>query len=53
MIEFLQGKKSYIIAGLTFIYAIIGVVIGQIDVNTAIQLVLASGAVASLRAAIK
>lgn len=53
MNAFLSGKKTYIIAGLTLIYAVIGVVLGQFDTNAAIQLVLASGAIAALRAAIK
>lgn len=53
MNAFLEGKKTFIIAGLTLVYAIIGVILGHIDVNTAIQLVLASGALVSLRSAIK
>lgn len=48
----LQGKKTYIIAVLTVIYAILGVILGKFDINTAIGLVLGAGGLAALRNAV-
>jgi len=49
----LKGKKSYIVAVLTLVYAVAGFFIGELDANAAVQLVLASGALAAVRNAIK
>lgn len=48
----INGYKSYIVAGATLLYALGGAVSGHLTPDQAIQLVLASGAVASLKHAI-
>ncbi len=45
----LNGKKSYLIAIATIVYAVAGVLLGNMSMDEAIKLVLASGALASLR----
>jgi hypothetical protein len=45
----LNGYKTYAIAGATLLYAIGGAVSGHLTADQAIQLVLGSGAIASLR----
>lgn len=47
-----DGYKTYIIAACTLLYALMGFITGNLDANTAIQLVLGSGAIATLRHAI-
>jgi hypothetical protein len=48
----ISGKKTYIMAGLSVLYAIAGVLLGHIDYNTAVQIVIDSGLVAALRSGI-
>ena len=48
----LAGKKSYIVAALGAIYAVIGLYLGQLDGNTAIQLIVTSLGLGTLRAGI-
>jgi hypothetical protein len=52
MINFLKGKKSYIMAIALFCYAVGGIVTGHLSVFDALGLFIGSGTVASLRAAI-
>ena len=47
--QILKGRKTYLIVILMIVYAISGLLIGKIDVNSAIQLILSSLAVAGLR----
>ncbi len=46
------GKKSYFVAVATVVYAVSGVFLGHVGMDEAIELVLASSALASLRHAI-
>jgi len=49
----LQGKKTYLVSLVTVVWAIVGVVLGQLETTVAVNLVLGSGAIAALRNAIK
>ena len=49
----LDGKKSYIVAIATATFAILGVLLGQLEVKEGIELLLGSGALASLRNALE
>jgi hypothetical protein len=51
MINYLRGKKSFIIAILAAIYAIIGVVLGKISPADCINLLFGASALAAIRAA--
>jgi hypothetical protein len=51
MIEFLQGKKVYIVCGLTIIYALIGAGLKFIDWQVAIQMILTALGAAGFRSA--
>jgi len=48
----LSGKKTYFVAFLMFVYAVLGAVIGQLDQLEVIKLILESLGLASLRAGI-
>lgn len=48
----LDGKKTYIVAGLTILYAIVGLLIGQLQVSQAIELILAGLGGIGIRSAI-
>ncbi|MEK6881552.1 MAG: hypothetical protein AABY22_18160 [Nanoarchaeota archaeon] len=50
--ERLQGKKSYIISGATAVYAVLGLVLGYLDMNQTIQLLLAAGALVGVKSAL-
>ncbi len=52
IVTYLQGKKTYIMASLLFVYAVAGYFTGNLTLTAAIALVLGSGTGASLRAAI-
>jgi len=52
MIDWLKGKKTYLIAIGTIIYAVSGAATGQIDVQTAIQMILAALGGMTMRAGI-
>jgi len=52
MINFLKGKKTYLLALALFAYAIGGYFTGHLTVMDAIGLIWSSGVVSSLRAAI-
>jgi len=45
----LNGKKTYIVAVLTIIYAVTGAAIGKIDWNTAVGIILAALGMSGLR----
>ena len=47
--DFLHGKKTYIIGTLTVLYGVLGITLGHIDQATAIQLVLNGLGIAALR----
>lgn len=46
---FINGKKSYLLAIATIVYAISGVVTNHLTFHEAVNLVIASGAIATLR----
>lgn len=52
IINFLDGKKSYIVAAVTFLYAVVIVGWQQNNWSAAFDLILGSGGLASIRAAI-
>lgn len=52
-LNFLQGKKTYIVAVATVVFAVAGVIVGQLSIKEAIELVLGGGALASLRKALE
>jgi hypothetical protein len=52
MIEFLKGKKTYLLALALFAYAIGGYFSGHLDIQTSLGLIYSSGVIGSLRAAI-
>ena len=47
-----KGSKTYFVAGLIVIYAVLGFVLGYQDLNQMIQLLLGAGGLAGLRAGI-
>lgn len=49
----LQGKKTYLVAGLMIAYAVIGALTGQMDGNKALELMLQASGLGALRAGIK
>ncbi len=49
----LEGKKTKSIASITIVWAIVGLFLGKIEPQVAWQMILAGGAVFSLRDAIK
>lgn len=48
-----DGKKTYIVAIATAVFAVLGVLLGKLEVKEAVELLLGSGALASLRHAIE
>lgn len=50
--SFLKGKKTYIVAGLIVIYVIVGLILGDMPKEKAIELVLESMGLAGLRHAV-
>lgn len=52
-IESLKGSKTYIVAVLTALYAILGFNLGHLDANTTVQLLLAAAGLAGLRGGIE
>lgn len=53
MMDKVDGKKTYIIAVATAVFAVLGVVLGKMSVKEALELLLGSGALASLRNALE
>lgn len=51
--QFLQGKKSYLIGAATFVYGLLGFLLGEMDINQAAQFVLGGAGLAALRAGMK
>lgn len=49
----LAGKKSYLLAIATALYAILGYGLGYLDFNGMVNLLIGSGAIATLRAGIE
>lgn len=49
MLNTLNGYKTYVLAILGLVYAISGFFTGHIDANTAMELILGSGGLATLR----
>jgi hypothetical protein len=49
-LSFLKGKRSYIVAALTIVYAASGYLTGNIDFNTAVLTILGGSGLAALRA---
>lgn len=45
----IKGKKTYIIAGGTVAYAILGIVLGLHDANTTMELILEAAMVSGIR----
>jgi hypothetical protein len=39
MMNFLKGKKTYIVGGLTILFAVLGVALGKLDGSTALNMV--------------
>lgn len=52
LIQFLQGKKTYLLAAAAIVYAIAGFYLGQFDAQTALQMVWAALTTGALRAGI-
>lgn len=52
MTKFLEGKKTYLVAGATVLYALLGVLLGFMDQMQATELVLAALGLSSLRSGI-
>jgi hypothetical protein len=50
--DFLDGKKVYIIAGLTAVYAILGLIVGRLDFDTFVRLMSEAGFAGGLRHAV-
>ena len=48
-----NGNKTYIVAGLTILYELIGMFIGQMQLGHAVELILAGLGVLGFRSAIK
>ena len=53
MTEAVNGNKTYLVAGLLILYAVIGVFIGQMEWGHALELILAGLGVFGFRSAIK
>jgi len=53
MVSFLQGRKTYLVAVVTIVYAVAGLIIGQVSQEAAIALILGACAVSGLRNAVK
>jgi hypothetical protein len=53
MLGLADGKVTYIVAALTAIYAVAGVLLGKIDGNTAVQLITAALLGAGIRSGIE
>lgn len=53
LINWLKGKKTYLIQAAVFIYAISGLVTGNLDSKTAFELIYTSSTVSALRSALK
>ena len=51
--SWLEGKKTYIVALVTIVYAVTGLIIGQVTQEAAIALILGSLGVSALRNAVK
>lgn len=47
--NFLRGKKTYIIGALNVLYGVLGLALGHLDQGTAIQFVLNGLGIAALR----
>ena len=45
----LKGKKTYIVASLMALYAVLAVYFGDLDANTALQRIMEAAALAALR----
>ena len=52
MIEALAGKKTYIVAGATILYAALGYYTGNLDFNQALNAALNAAGLAALRAGV-
>ena len=52
MLTFIQGKKTYIVAGLMCIYAVVGYFLGKETPDELVKMILEALAVAGLRAGI-
>ena len=49
----IDGSKTYLVSAATLVYAALSVFLGEMEVHTAIQYFLASGALAGIRSAMK
>lgn len=49
MLEKVNGYKTYVICGLMFAFATIGLLIGKLDAGQAVTLILEAAAIAGLR----
>lgn len=47
-----QGKKTYFVAALLAVYALLGLFLGKLDLNTALTDLFAAGAVFGFRSAL-
>lgn len=53
IIEFLKGKKSYIVAVVAIIWAVVGLLLNLIEYQTAVDIILGASGLAALRAGLK
>lgn len=49
----MNGKKTYIVCALTITYAVVALVLGKIDANSAMEMIFGALAAAGLRDAVK
>ena len=52
MLERIDGKKTYIVGGLTVLWGILGLALGQMDYGQAVPIILAGLGVFGFRSAI-
>lgn len=52
MIDFLKGKKTYILSALAVVYAISGLALGHIDPQTAVDMIWVALTGSALRASV-
>lgn len=49
----MNGQKTYIVAALTALYAVLGLLLGYHEVNYAVELFIVAGGMVGIRSALK
>jgi hypothetical protein len=52
-LDYLKGKKTYIIQGLALVYAISGYFTGNLDSKTTLDIIYSTASISALRSALK